>query len=265
MIGLGLLEAIDARDILAQADPDDRDGNGISGRPNRVWSAEHKQVMLGRFGWKAGSPSINEQTQDAFSADIGLSVPLHPSGAGGCTARQESCLAAPNGNSPQFDHLEVPDEVVKRVTFYSRNLALPARRDVDHPEVLAGKKLFYDIGCIQCHTPKHVTRQDSIGAEQSQQLIWPYTDLLLHDLGAGLADERPEGEANGREWRTAPLWGIGLTPLVNGHSFYLHDGRARNLLEAILWHGGEAESQRNAVMRLDKAARQQLIRFVESL
>ena len=265
MIGLGLLEAIDERDILAKADAEDKDGNGISGKPNQVWSAEHNKLMLGRFGWKAGSPSINEQSQDAFAGDIGIAVPLHPSGAGECTERQEKCRAAPDGNSEQFENLEADTKVVKLVTFYSRNLAVPARRNVNAPEVLAGKKLFYDIGCIQCHTPKYVTREDSIGPEQSHQLIWPYTDLLLHDMGEGLADHRPEGDANGREWKTPPLWGIGLTPLVNGHSFYLHDGRARSLLEAILWHGGEAEAQRNAVMQLNKTERQQLIHFVESL
>jgi CxxC motif-containing protein (DUF1111 family) len=221
--------------------------------------------MLGRFGWKAGMPSINEQTQAAFAADIGISVPLHPQGSGECSARQTDCLSAPHGNSPQFENLEAPSQVVKLVNFYSRNLAVPARREVSSVTVLAGKQLFYEIGCIQCHTPKYLTRSDSIGVEQSRQLIWPYTDLLLHDMGEGLADHRPEGKADGREWRTAPLWGIGLTPLVNGHSFYLHDGRARNLLEAILWHGGEASGQREAVRKLNKSQRDQLLRFVESL
>jgi CxxC motif-containing protein (DUF1111 family) len=265
MIGLGLLEAIDEQDILSQADPDDRDGNGISGRPNRVWSAEHRKVKLGRYGWKAGAPSVDEQSQGAFAGDIGISVPFHTSGAGECTERQEDCRKAPDGNSPQYDNLEASREMTDLVAFYSRNLAVPARRDHAAPEVLAGKKLFYEIGCIQCHTPKYVTRVDTIGEEQSRQLIWPYTDLLLHDMGEGLADNRPEGEADGREWRTAPLWGIGLTPVVNGHSYYLHDGRARNLLEAILWHGGEAQAQRDAVNRLSKTERDQLIRFVESL
>lgn len=265
MIGLGLLEAIDAKDILIQADPEDKDANGISGKPNQVWSAEQNKVMLGRFGWKAGMPSINEQSQAAFAGDIGISVPLHPHGTGECTTRQKTCLSAPDGNSEQFENLEAHSKVVKLVNFYSRNLAVPARRDMKTAEVLAGKKLFYQIGCIQCHKPKYVTRKDSIGAEQSHQLIWPYSDLLLHDMGEGLADHRPEGEANGREWRTAPLWGIGLTPLVNGHSFYLHDGRARNLLEAILWHGGEAEPHRNAVIKLKKIKRENLLRFVESL
>ncbi len=265
MIGLGLLEAIAEEDILAQADPEDRDGDGISGRPNRVWSAERNQVMLGRFGWKAGSPSINEQSQDAFSGDMGISVPLHPQGAGECTEKQAVCLQAPTGNSPQYENLEAHSMVVDLVVFYSRNLAVPARRDVEAPDVLAGKQLFYESGCIACHTPKYMTRVLPDQPEQSQQLIWPYSDMLLHDMGEGLADHRPEGVANGREWRTPPLWGIGLTPVVNQHSYYLHDGRARSLLEAILWHGGEAQKSRDAVVNMRRQQRNQLIRFIESL
>ncbi|MCP5426009.1 MAG: c-type cytochrome [Gammaproteobacteria bacterium] len=265
MIGLGLLEAIPEEALLALADPEDRDHDGLSGRPNWVWSQEHGRVMLGRFGWKAGAPSVNEQSQGAFSGDIGISVPLHPSGAGECTPQEKECLDAPNGNSEQYDNLEANEDVVKLVVFYAKNLAVPKRRDAGDPAVLAGKRLFHEIGCAGCHQPRYTTRQDPDNPEQSAQLIWPYTDLLLHDLGEGLADGRPEGEADGREWRTAPLWGIGLTPIVNGHSYYLHDGRARGLLEAILWHGGEAEPQREAVKRLSKQDRDQLLRFVESL
>jgi CxxC motif-containing protein (DUF1111 family) len=265
MIGLGLLEAVDERDILAHADPEDKDGDGISGKPNRVWSAEQGKVMLGRFGWKAGMPSINEQSQGAFSGDIGISVPLHPDGAGECTPKQRECKQAPTGNSPQYDNLEANQEVTDLVLFYSRNLAVPARRNYNAPQVLNGKRLFYETGCTACHTPKFVTRTDAAGPEQSGQLIWPYTDMLLHDMGADLADHRPEGEADGREWRTAPLWGIGLTPIVNGHSYYLHDGRARNLLEAVLWHGGEARKARDAVVNMSKQDREDLLLFIESL
>ncbi len=265
MIGLGLLEAIDERDILQQADPDDADGDGISGRPNLVWSSEHQRVMLGRFGHKAGMPSVNEQSQGAFNGDIGISVPLHPSAAGECSQRQTACREAPDGNSPQYENLEAESRVTELVVFYARNLAVPARRHHQSLPVLAGKKTFYDIGCIACHTPKYRTPAEGVATEQSDQLIWPYTDLLLHDMGEGLADQRPEGVANGREWRTAPLWGIGLTPEVNGHSNYLHDGRARNLLEAILWHGGEAQAARNAVVRLPQREREYLLRFIESL
>lgn len=265
MIGLGLLEAIDPADILARADPDDADGDGVSGRPNRVWSARQEQVVLGRFGWKAGSPSLDEQTQAAFAGDMGISVPLHPDGGGECTAAQAACRQAPDGNSPQYDNLEAHAAVVDLVSFYVANLSVPARRNYAEPEVLAGKKLFYDSGCVACHRPKYITRTLADRPEQSGQLIWPYSDLLLHDMGEGLADHRPEGQANGREWRTPPLWGIGLTQAVNGHNYYLHDGRARNLLEAILWHGGEAAAARQAVVQMDKQARQRLIRFLQSL
>jgi CxxC motif-containing protein (DUF1111 family) len=265
MIGLGLLETVPADDVLSLADPKDDDGDGTSGKPSRVWSREHGKVMLGRFGWKAGEPSVNEQSQAAFAGDIGISVPLHADGAGECTERQEPCKRAPNGNSPQFENLEASSEVTGLVVFYAKNLAVPARRDYDAPQVLAGKQLFYEIGCTACHNPKFRTRSDVQNPEQSDQLIWPYTDLLLHDMGEGLADGMPEGYADGREWRTAPLWGIGLTPLVNGHSHYLHDGRARSLLEAILWHGGEAQAQRDAVAALSQAERENLLRFIESL
>jgi CxxC motif-containing protein (DUF1111 family) len=265
MIGLGLLEMIDEKDILTSSDPADSNGDGISGRPNRVWSVEQGDVMLGRFGWKAGVATINEQAQTAFSTDIGISVPLFPAGAGECTEYQPECTRAPDGNSVQYDGLEAGHQVTGLVTFYARNLAVPARRDYDHPDVLTGKRLFYQNGCIACHRPKFVTRSDASYPEQSGQLIWPYTDLLLHDMGEGLADGRPEGEADGREWRTAPLWGIGLTTKVGGHGYYLHDGRARSILEAILWHGGEAQRSRDAVIGMSTPDRERLIRFVESL
>lgn len=142
---------------------------------------------------------------------------------------------------------------------------MPKRRNVNDPEILRGKKIFYDIGCASCHTPKFVTRRDSIHKAHSFQLIWPYTDLLLHDMGEGLADSHIVGVANGREWRTSPLWGIGLTEIVNGHSFFLHDGRARNLTEAILWHGGEAEKAKNKFANLAKSARDAVITFLKSL
>lgn len=189
MIGLGLLEAIDQEAILSLTDPEDKDGDGISGRPNWIWSMEHKQIVLGRFGWKAGGASINEQSQQAFSSDIGISVPMHTNGAGDCTENQPSCWSAPNGNSPQYEYLEAHSQVIDSVTFYARNLAVPARRNHDDPMVMAGKQLFHMSGCPSCHTPSHRTRYESIGPEQSDQMIWPYTDLLIHDMGYGLADD----------------------------------------------------------------------------
>lgn len=265
MIGLGQLEAIPEADILANADPDDADGDGISGRPNTVWSAEFGQFMLGRFGLKAGAATVREQSAMAFHGDMGLSTSLLPEGWGECTAAQTGCRAAPNGNSPEQGDLEAGDLVLDLVTFYSRNLAVPARRDLDDPQVLRGKELFYDAGCTACHTPKFVTHRLQDQPEQSFQLIWPYTDMLLHDMGPGLADNRPEWQATGQEWRTAPLWGIGMTRAVSGHTFLLHDGRARNLLEAILWHGGEAAPAREAVRLMPAPERDALIKYLESL
>lgn len=264
MIGLGLLEAIAESDILSLADPDDRDGDGISGRPNLVWSEADNKPVLGRFGWKAGEPSIRQQTGHAAAGDIGLSSALAPNPSGDCTDRQVACLKAPNGNDPR-ERVELTETMLDLVTFYARNLAVPARRDVGTPQVLAGKKLFYDSGCIACHRPKYVTPPNDEMPEQSGQLIWPYSDMLLHDMGEALADNRPEGDANGREWRTAPLWGIGLTEIVSGHTNLLHDGRARNLLEAILWHGGEAEAAKTRVVNMTPGQRAALLAFLKSL
>jgi CxxC motif-containing protein (DUF1111 family) len=266
MIGLGLLEAIPAADILALADPDDTNNDGISGRPQIVPSAQFGTPMLGRFGLKAGAPTVREQSAEAFAGDMGLSTPLHPDPWGDCTTGQPTCRDAPHGQEPDVrDGLEVSAESLDVVTFYSRNLGVPERRRIDDPQVLRGKAVFYTTGCQSCHTPKHVTNRLEAQPEQSFQLIWPYTDLLLHDMGPGLADNRPEGRATGSEWKTPPLWGIGLSPQVSGHTEYLHDGRARSLLEAILWHGGEAQSQRDTVAALSTEDREALLAFLGSL
>ena len=266
IIGMGLLEAIPEEDILAAADPDDADGDGISGRANRVWSDERGKPMLGRFGWKAGQPTVAQQAAGAFRGDIGISTPLYAAPYGDCTEAQQACRTAPHGGASDPEHgAEATGKMFDLLVFYSRNLAVPARRKLDDAQVLRGKRLFYEAGCTACHRPKFVTRRDSIGKEQSFQLIWPYTDLLLHDMGEGLADNRPEGEAGGREWRTPPLWGIGLTKTVNGHTLFLHDGRARNLLEAILWHGGEAEAAKQRVVAMTRAEREALLAFLNSL
>ncbi|MEM8957259.1 MAG: di-heme oxidoredictase family protein [Pseudomonadota bacterium] len=265
MIGLGLLEAIPAADILAAADPEDADGDGISGRPSIVWSVAHNRPMLGRFGLKAGKPTVKEQSAGAFVGDMGISTPLTPANWGECTEAQTACRDARHGGDARDDGFEIAMQGLDLVTFYSQNLAVPARRDIDDPEVLRGKQMFYETGCINCHTPKHVTHRLDGQDAQSFQLIWPYTDLLLHDMGEGLADNRPEGRANGQEWRTPPLWGIGMTETVSGHTYFLHDGRARSLLEAVLWHGGEAQDARDQVVEMPKDDRDALIRFLESL
>lgn len=266
MIGLGLLEAIPPADILAHVDEDDADGDGISGRVSIVPSAELGRVAIGRFGLKAGAATVRDQSAGAFSGDMGLSTPLHPKAWGDCTATQDTCRSAPTGAQDDArDGLEVDAQSLDLVTFYARNLGVPARRKPDDREVLRGKDLFYALNCTGCHTPKYVTARLADQPEQSFQLIWPYTDLLLHDMGDGLADNRPEGRATGREWKTPPLWGIGLTEQVSGHANFLHDGRARSLLEAILWHGGEAQAQRDAVAALEKPDRDAILAYLESL
>ena len=262
MIGLGLLEAIPDDAILANADPDDKDGDGISGRANWVWDDARQKVVMGRFGWKAGQPNLNQQNVHAFSGDMGLTTSLRR--FDDCTPAQTDCLAAPNGNGPNGEP-EVSDNILRLVEFYTRNLGVPARRNVEDAKVLAGKNLFFEAGCQQCHVPSFKTRADAAEPELANQEIRPYTDLLLHDMGEGLADNRTEFQATGREWRTPPLWGLGLTSAVNGHTQMLHDGRARNALEAILWHGGEAQAAQRQVLAFNAEQREALLAFLNSL
>ncbi|HEX2840086.1 di-heme oxidoredictase family protein [Hyphomicrobium sp.] len=265
MIGLGLIEAIPEADIRANADPDDANKDGISGRVNEVWSISQNDVRLGRFGWKAGEATILDQSATAAAGDIGLSNPLLPLAAGDCTAKQPTCLNAPNGNSEKHGGFELSKELLDLVAFYSQNLAVPARRGAGDDDVLKGKVLFYKSGCTACHHPSFTTGAVEGQPHLSKQDIWPYSDFLLHDMGEGLADGRPEGLADGRDWRTPPLWGVGLTEIVNGHTFLLHDGRARNVEEAILWHGGEAQHARDAYAALSREEREALVKFVNSL
>ncbi|MGG7648888.1 CxxC motif-containing protein, DUF1111 family [Pseudomonas frederiksbergensis] len=262
MIGLGLLEAIPDEAILANAEAQAKDKNGIAGRPNRVWDDAQQKTVLGRFGWKAGQPNLNQQNVHAFSGDMGLTTRLRP--VDDCTDAQTACKQAPNGNGADGEP-EVSDNILRLVLFYSRNLAVPARRDVSAPEVLAGKTLFFQAGCQSCHTPKYTTAANAAEPELANQVIRPYSDLLLHDMGDGLADHRSEFQASGRDWRTPPLWGIGLTQAVSGHTRFLHDGRARNLLEAVLWHGGEATAAQQQVLSFNAEQRAALLAFLNSL
>ncbi|WP_372437499.1 di-heme oxidoredictase family protein [Pseudomonas chlororaphis subsp. aureofaciens] len=262
MIGLGLLEAIPEAAILANAQAQAKAGNGIAGRPNRVWDDAQQKTVLGRFGWKAGQPNLNQQNVHAFSGDMGLTTSLRP--FDDCTDAQTACKQAPNGNGPDGEP-EVSDNILRLVLFYSRNLGVPARRDVGSPQVLAGKNLFYQAGCQSCHTPQFTTAADAAEPELANQVIRPYSDLLLHDMGEGLADNRSEFQAGGRDWRTPPLWGIGLTQTVSGHTQFLHDGRARNLLEAVLWHGGEAQAAQQQVLSFNAEQRAALLAFLNSL
>ncbi len=265
MGGLGLVEAIHPADILANADPDDRDGDGISGKASVVRDPQSGKLVLGRFGWKAQTASVRQQSAEALAGDIGISSPAAKRSHGDCTVAQVKCLSMADGVQARLGDTEAPDPVLGLVTFYSENLAVPARRKASFAETLDGKKVFYETGCISCHVPKFVTRRDAGNKAHAFQLIWPYSDFLLHDMGEGLADGQQVGEASGREWRTPALWGIGLTKVVSGHTFFLHDGRARNLTEAILWHGGEAQKARDRFAALEKADRQALITFLESL
>jgi CxxC motif-containing protein (DUF1111 family) len=258
MVGLGLLQALDERDVLAHADPDDADGDGVSGRPNRVWDIALADFALGRFGWKANQPRLEQQNSGAFVGDIGITSPLFPDE--NCTPDQPDCEAAPNGGEPEIDQTHVD-----KVDFYSKFLAVPARRDWADAEVRQGEKLFGQLGCATCHVTTFTTGEVEGLPELSKQLIHPYTDLLLHDMGDGLADERPDYDADGKEWRTPPLWGVGLFEDVNAHTRYLHDGRARDLEEAVLWHGGEAERSTAAFKALAQAEREALLRFLGSL
>lgn len=260
--GLGLLQAIPEEAILAKADPDDKDQDGIKGRPNWVWDVKAQRKALGRFGWKANQPSLEQQNSGAFLGDIGITSPLFPEE--NCTPAQIACQKAPTGGETAKDP-EVSQTKIDQITAYTILLAPPARRRHDQADVLQGKALFHEARCSSCHTPRFVTGDLPGFPEVSKQTIWPYTDLLLHDLGPELADGRPDFEASGQEWRTPPLWGIGLVKTVNGHTFFLHDGRARDLMEAILWHGGEAKSSKERVLQMSKAQRQALIAFLESL
>lgn len=265
MIGLGLIEAIHEDDLFANASAQARAGNGIAGKVAMVRDHRSGELKPGRFGWKAQNASVRDQSSSAFVNDIGISTPDLKQHQGDCTASQAACLARPNGVQLRLGDSEAPDPVLDLVTFYSKHLAVPARRDIGDAQVLAGKAAFYASGCATCHRAKYVTRRDAADPAHAFQLIWPWSDFLLHDMGDGLADGQQVGDADARSWRTPPLWGIGLTKTVNGHTFFLHDGRARNLTEAILWHGGEAARARDAFATLPQTGREALLAFLESL
>lgn len=256
--GLGVVEALSDEVILARADADDRDGDGISGRPNWVFDIRSGHRRLGRFSWKAGQPSIEQQAATAFLEDMGITSELRPHE--NRTPAQREALAVPSGGSP-----ELSAGKLAAVTHYLRLLAVPARRDTSDPRVVRGERLFEEAGCATCHVPTLVTGGAHPVEQLRRQTIHPYSDFLLHDMGEGLSDGRAEFEATGREWRTPPLWGIGLVETVNGHDHFLHDGRARGLAEAILWHAGEAEKSKEAFRRMPKPDREALLAFLRSL
>ncbi|MBH0097166.1 thiol oxidoreductase [Psychrobacter sp. NZS113] len=275
MIGLGLLEQIPDEAIKNQAMKSKGD---ISGKFNWVMDPQTGKNALGRFGWKAGQTKLITQNQSAFNEDMGLTSNIRPNES--CMPTQTACLNARTGADEQGNGkpaVEVNDDVAKFVEFYTRNLAVPNRRDADNELVLAGKKRFYDIGCQSCHTPRYqLPKTDDDRLEQHGQVIYPYTDLLIHDMGDDLADRTIAGKlppkdaqveflATSYEWRTPALWGVGLAQIVDPQATFLHDGRARTLMEAVLWHGGESEKQQKEVLKLDKQGRAELNAFLRSL
>ncbi|WP_218110197.1 di-heme oxidoreductase family protein [Oligoflexus tunisiensis] len=244
VVGLGLLEAVPVSTLRDLEDPEDTDGDGISGRLNQVWDPVTQSLAAGRFGWKASAPSLLVQTAAAFADDMGVTNPIFP-GADGS--------------------LEIDADFVRKTAFYTQTLAVPDRVRTPSPSAVQGEILFQASGCASCHRPALSTDDSSSIAALRNQTFAPYTDLLLHDMGEGLADGRPDFLASGREWRTPPLWGIGLTGTILPQSGFLHDGRARSLEEAILWHGGEAEASRKAFEILKAEERAQLLDFLKSL
>ena len=256
VFGLGLLEAVPDLLILARSDPRDFNRDGISGRANIVYDAVHHHRAVGRFGWKANTPNLLQQTAGAYNGDMGVTSDLFPG---------ESCAGRSEAYCNDAHAAEVSAQIVADVALYTQTLAVPARRNLNNPTNRRGELIFYASGCDGCHTPTLRTGSLRGVPEVSNQVIHPYTDLLVHDMGPALADGRPDFQASGSEWRTPPLWGIGLVETVNGHTRFLHDGRARSLLEAVLWHGGEATKARDRVKRLSQQDRDALIAFLRSL
>ena len=313
VFGAGLLEAIPADHILTLADPNDTDNDGISGRPSMVKNLITEATEIGRFTYKAQTPSVLQQAAAAYLGDMGITSFMFPDE--NCTSAQIACLNKAEQETEVGDITDLSDREMALVEFYNRVLAVPARRGYNRatdswdPTIAAGRAQFFNLGCVNCHTPRHVTAESAgsllgeitlTGLEPnaepiavlSNQTIYPYTDLLLHDMGGscvvtqetlagdscssgsechyvqrceGLADGLIQGDASGTEWKTPPLWGLGLVQTVNPRSTFLHDGRARTIEEAILWHGGEAESSKQNFRNLPSANRAELLSFLESL
>jgi CxxC motif-containing protein (DUF1111 family) len=255
VFGAGLLENIPESTVLSFADENDKDDDGISGKPNYVYNPYTQKKELGRFGLKANNPNILLQVAGAYNQDMGISNYVF---------KDESSKGQSQADGLN-DEPELEDSLLNSVAFYVRTLAVPARRNTTDADVKSGEQIFNQINCSGCHKPTVQTGNDVNLPYLSNQRIHPYTDLLLHDMGDDLADNRPDFLASGKEWRTTPLWGIGLFQKTNGIPYYLHDGRARTLEEAILWHGGEAEKSKQQFMQLSKSDRDKLIKFLNSL
>lgn len=256
VFGLGLLEAVPQAALLAIAEEQRR--LGFAGKPNQVWDRAQQVTVAGRFGLKANQPSLRQHIASALLADLGVTSALFPQE--NCTSVQRECRAMPPGRQPELE-----EHQLDMLLFYIRALGVPARRTVGDPQVQCGERLFARLQCAVCHVPTLATGEFPATPQLARQTIHPYTDLLLHDMGEGLADGRPDFEAGPRDWRTPPLWGLGLSEQVNGNGFLLHDGRARSVAEAVLWHGGEAQRSRDAFARLPRVEREALVAFVLSL
>ena len=257
-IGLGLIDALPDSEILKFVDEFDTNNDGISGRANYAYDIESNSQKLGKYGWKANVATLKQQVASAFHGDMGLTSSLFTEN--NCPEPQQDCFDAPNGGE-----LEVSDTQLERVTFYQATLAVPNRRNFQEESVLKGKVLFNEVNCISCHATNQKTASSDFTPLLDDITIRPYSDFLLHDMGEALADNRSDFLATGQEWRTQPLWGIGLIDAVNNHTFLLHDGRARNIEEAILWHGGEAENSKMAFKNLSAENRQNVLDFINSL
>ncbi len=259
VIGLGLIDAITKEAILNNEDEFDADNDGISGKANYVWNHTTNKKEMGRFGWKANSPTLKQQIAEAFHGDMGLTTSIFSEQ--NCPSPQKDCAKASNGGLP-----EVPDNSLDNVLIYTSSLSVPIRRNFEDENVLKGKQLFRNLKCTSCHVETFTTGTNyPFNSILENVTIRPFSDFLLHDMGNDLADNRPDFLASGKEWRTQPLWGIGMIQEVNGHTFLLHDGRARNIEEAILWHGGEAENAKNNYKKLSKEDRQNVLSFINSL
>ncbi|SFZ89574.1 CxxC motif-containing protein, DUF1111 family [Flaviramulus basaltis] len=255
VFGLGLLEAITEFDILLNQDINDADGDGISGKANYVYNPISDAIEIGRFGWKANTSTILEQCAGAYSGDMGITTYI---------MANETGYGQTNGDDGLGDDPEITEDILNQVAFYCKTIGVPAPRNLDDESVKRGALLFESIDCAKCHIPSMETGSSLI-SEISNQTIFAYTDMLLHDMGEGLSDNRSDFLADGNEWKTRPLWGIGLTQVVNGHTDFLHDGRAKNITEAILWHGGEASKAKNDFKNLSTKDRTDLLSFLNSL
>lgn len=261
LIGMGFIDALSASSILANADEFDSDNDGISGRANYVWNIREHKSTIGKFGWKANQPSLEQQIAGAFHGDMGLTTTLFPQEI---CPKGIDCSKIPNGNN-EGEFVEISDTQMNRMLVYMSAISVPIRRKFDTYNVLKGKELFNNLGCIKCHATNFTTSYFQRLPQMSNVKIHPFSDFLLHDMGEDLADNRADFLANGNEWRTQPLWGLGMIEFVNGHTFLLHDGRARSIEEAILWHGGEAKAPKENFMNLSAEKRNQLLSYLNSL